>query len=510
MAKDTTIVVGLDGATWRLLDRWIKEEELPNIASIKNNSATGTLESCLPPVTCPNWKCYSTGKNPGKLGVFWWEMMDLENREIELPDSTSFRSPEIWDYLSDNGLRVGVINMPLGFPPHKVNGFMIARNASNDQEYTYPEDLKATLQDQFGYKVNTESNIGESNYTDDILELIDIRFQVLKWALETKDLDFVHITVFLINTLQHYFWDEESTLKGWKLIDEHLDDIVTENRNIIFMSDHGSNEIKTTFQANAWLEDEGYLKREETVTNTVNSIGSRFGFTQRSLSSITEKIGVRHLLRKAFPDSIIDLLPEEGVSKQRKLDLVDMDRTEAIASGQGLIYLTDPSDDDFRDELMSKLESLSVPETGASIASKVYKKEDVYHGPYLSRAPDIVFDQAPGIHTDELVGDRDVFEAPRKWRGENEREGIFIAHGPAFNNDDLGRVSIMDIMPTLLHQIGEPIPNDIDGSVLDVFDEESPPASRTIEYRDPISKPEERTTVSQGAEERLRELGYFN
>jgi len=84
------------------------------------------MESCPPPVTCPNWRCYSTGKNPGKLGVFWWEKIDTEERTLTTPTSRSFKSSNYWDYLNDAGKTVGIMNLPMSYPPFEVDGWMVA------------------------------------------------------------------------------------------------------------------------------------------------------------------------------------------------------------------------------------------------------------------------------------------------------------------------------------------------------------------------------------------------
>ena len=82
MTGTRTVVVGLDGASWRLLDPWIAAGDLPNLAALRNSGSWAETESCLPPVTFPNWKCYSAGKDPGGFGVFWFEHVDLEAGEI--------------------------------------------------------------------------------------------------------------------------------------------------------------------------------------------------------------------------------------------------------------------------------------------------------------------------------------------------------------------------------------------------------------------------------------------
>ena len=100
------LVIGLEGACWNLIGKWVENGVLPNIKRLKEEESWGPMESCIPPITCPAWKCYSTGKNPGKLGVFWWVDLDLENKRVITPNSTSFKSKELWDYLNDAGYRL--------------------------------------------------------------------------------------------------------------------------------------------------------------------------------------------------------------------------------------------------------------------------------------------------------------------------------------------------------------------------------------------------------------------
>ena len=102
-----TIVIGLDGASFDLIDPWLRAGKLPNLQRLMDNGVKGRLKSCLPPTTSPNWKCYSTGKNPGKLGIFWWENIDFANRHIYIPTNRA-HTRELWDCLSENGMKAGV------------------------------------------------------------------------------------------------------------------------------------------------------------------------------------------------------------------------------------------------------------------------------------------------------------------------------------------------------------------------------------------------------------------
>ena len=92
-----TFVVGLDGASWRLLDPWIADGTLPNLADLRERGTWAERRSCLPPVTFPNWKCYSSGKDPGGFGVFWFERIDLDEGVIEDVNGCDYDTAELWD-----------------------------------------------------------------------------------------------------------------------------------------------------------------------------------------------------------------------------------------------------------------------------------------------------------------------------------------------------------------------------------------------------------------------------
>ena len=112
MNKINMLVIGIDGACWPLIIKMIDAGELPNIKNLRENGVWGDMKSCIPPITYPAWKCYSTGKNPGKLGVFWWEYLDIEKQRSIIPNSQSFNSKEVWDYLNEYNIKTGIIGMP--------------------------------------------------------------------------------------------------------------------------------------------------------------------------------------------------------------------------------------------------------------------------------------------------------------------------------------------------------------------------------------------------------------
>ncbi len=64
------LIIGIDGATFDLIQPWAEAGDLPNLARLMAEGVHGLLESTLPPVTSPAWPTFATGKNPGKHSVF--------------------------------------------------------------------------------------------------------------------------------------------------------------------------------------------------------------------------------------------------------------------------------------------------------------------------------------------------------------------------------------------------------------------------------------------------------
>jgi len=483
------MVIGLDGASFDLIDPWINEGKLPNLQHLITNGVRGRMRSCLPPVTAPNWKCYSTGKNPGKLGIFWWENIDFKNRRITLP-TPRIHTKEIWDYVSESGDKVGIINMPLTYPPKKVNGFMIAGGPdAGDDKFTYPRELELRLKKEFKYKVHPtlRTNWRQSEEAiKKVLALMERRFSVAKVLAQEYELDFLHLTIFYINSLHHDLWDDEIVKQAWQLLDRNIGVLLDDFKgcNVIIMSDHGSNEIRQVFYINTWLEKQGYLKTSRSIW--LPRLLYRLGLNDVRLFRIAQLLRLSKVIRKVLPRKILDNIPSAigTVELERKTGKVDWGRSRALASGQGPVYLA-REETKLREELINKLENLTNPLTGSRIARKVYKREDIYQGEFLSEAPNIIIDQYPNTHIRGSIGNKSVFEEPQRWRAENTTEGIFIASGPDFKQGaEANLVSILDLAPTILHLMGIAVPKDMDGRVLtEIFEPDSVSARREVRYQ---------------------------
>ena len=127
------LIIGLDGASWKILNPWIKKEKLPFLAKIKKQGAWGNLQSTIPPLTGPAWVSFQTGVNPGKHGIFDFVIYQ-ENGDDKVITRTDIKFPPIYQFLSQANKTSIFINLPVSYPPAKIKGIIISsfdlRNSS--------------------------------------------------------------------------------------------------------------------------------------------------------------------------------------------------------------------------------------------------------------------------------------------------------------------------------------------------------------------------------------------
>jgi len=526
-SRNRVIVIGLDGATFDLFGPWMEAGDLPNLARLCAEGRRGRLRSCLPPVTSPAWKCFSTGKNPGRLGVFWWRQVDRPGRRIIGAEARLFRSRDVWDVLGEAGLRVGVIGMPLTFPPRRVNGFMVSGGPyAEESGYTEPPGLQAEIESRFGYRLHPRHALSRENrasraVVDEILALTAQRFDAGEYLLERQSPDFLCLVLFYVNNLQHFCWREEPVRRVWRMIDDRLGRFMRDDVNLFLVSDHGLARIERVFCVQSWLRREGYLVLRPERFSALGWLRLSRERVRTAARTLRLDVAATRLLGRGRLERLVEHIPfresrvrEAGAFERR----LDWDRTRALALPQGPLYLLSPSGPAAREELAreltGRLEGLVDPLTGRRPVRRVHRREDVYNGPFAKDAPDLVLEPEPGYHIREGdVRTEEIFAVDDEWQADNHPDGILIARGPDVCAGNEVGAEIIDVAPTVLHLMGLPVPDDMDGRVLEeIFHQESEAARRPVRCAPAApDHPPPPTSDKDEAEvaERLRDLGYL-
>ena len=166
------------------------------------------------------------------------------------------------------------------------------------------------------------------------------------------------------------------------------------------------------------------------------------------------------------------------------------------------------------------------PETGHPLVEHVYEREELYHGPHAGLSPDLTV-----VLTDwryRTIGLHDfttnkVITPSFGPTGDHRLEGILIAAGPAFLTGAEPRdAALLDVAPTVLHLLGVPVPDDMDGRVLTELLEPASSLSPAVSVLEPAlasAQSLETATAAVGAtytddddaaiKQRLADLGYL-
>lgn len=502
------LVLGLDGATFDVIDR-LGSDHLPCLQAITAAGVSGPLESTFPPVTGPAWTAFATGKNPGKTGVFGFRSRTAKNSfDVKMVTSTKIRQAGAWwDYLSNNGIKVGIWNYPVLCPPYPINGFMVGGfGCSPDRDFTYPTELKDKLLSICGtYKIAIPLSKAPyadnpSAFVEEAMELLHQNERAIDYLL-TKDTDVFVGVLSATDFVQHYMWrfiDSShplydprmaeiygpSFVEIWQRVDSLIENVIGKvgaHTNIMVASDHGFGPHYQSFYINSWLESKGYLTRSKSGAILTNT-------TLRSIASkvITRLTSVNPRLSKA--------LKEKGVRRTASLlSQIDMQKTIAFANAHatnsGQIYLNmtlqEGSKTKIRQQIAHELRSYCCT---LGLKVNIYFPEQIYSGKFLDLAPDLLFDINDFECSVHFRLSNSIYrELPHQagHSGSHRRNGILIARGPDIEQGrKLQGAKIYDIAPTILHMFGLPVPDDMDGRTLqDIFREGSQPAGREVQYR---------------------------
>src|SRR3954470_21399029 len=123
---DRLVILGLDGATWTVLDPMRRRGLMPNLDALLARAAFGTLRSCIPPVTSAAWTTMMTGCGPARHGVFDHRYFDIGAGRMKVNHSGRVRVPTFWHLLSQAGRSVVSLNLPVTYPPPDVRGVVVS------------------------------------------------------------------------------------------------------------------------------------------------------------------------------------------------------------------------------------------------------------------------------------------------------------------------------------------------------------------------------------------------
>ncbi len=551
------LVIGIDGATFRLMRPLMQQGYMPFLCRVEQQGALGPLTTIYPPVTAPAWSSFMTGKNPGKHGVY--EFLHRKRGTLEqVPVNAGMLGSEtLWELMSKAGKRMVVVSVPLCYPPFPVNGtlmsdFLAPKGA---RDLSYPPELLQEVEDRFGEyllyhkQVYTKDNVG--NVLAELEEHTAYRQRVAEYLLKRDPWDFAMVYFEGTDRLQHELWHildptspmhdareaaqyAERTRNYYRVLDDDVRQLAElalqqdPETTIILMSDHGFGAIHKFVNFNIWLLKEGFLKLKQDLPTQLKHALFNLGLTPSLGYKLSMHFGFANLrLSQGMTNrnQILDLVRRGFLSFRN----VDWSRTRAFSSGNyGQIFVNlrgrepygsvPPQEfDQVRDEIVERLRALKDPETGEAVVARIYAPPEVFWGPFVDDAPDVVFllaENYKALGTLEFASNR-VIEPAFGNSGDHRMDGFVGLLGKEIKRGvTIENANIMDVAPTILYLMGLPIPSDLDGQVLTAPLSDQLLLSSEIVRGDALGSreqvvPDYTDAESEEVKERLRALGYL-
>jgi predicted AlkP superfamily phosphohydrolase/phosphomutase len=533
------LVIGLDGADWRILRPYLDQGVMPNLAHLVATGVSGDLRSTIPTNSSVAWNTFMTGRNPGKHGVYdFTERAPHDPTRMVGVNSRARRSETFYDTLARHGRLVGSINVPITYPPFPVNGFMISGMIVQEgKPYTFPESLAAELDERVGgfpvNRIRWRFMLGKlEELLDEALVVTQQRIRVLEYLIDHKEWDvLVHVFV-TPDRLQHplmhvldsdhpcYDRDLAQRLRPklcaiFQLIDTILgraQERIGDDATLLIISDHGFRSVHKAIHIRQVLARAGLLK-------TLRS--RRMGLPQLA------RKWLRHL-PPAVKQALGRQLPGNGrrVGSPEEMANLDWSQTQAYVTtmtSQAVyanltgrephgIVAPDGAYERLMDDIQELLLSERDPTTGKPVIEAVLRANEVYHGPWARQGPDLLLLPAPGYAF--AKGAKGHLQPYEWFMGDHALDGILVGSGPGLKRGaSVGNAALIDLAPTILYLADVPIPLDMDGQVLDLF------ADQRLTTAGPIYEQDVATyqrhdydytaEEEQEVAEQLRGLGYL-
>jgi predicted AlkP superfamily phosphohydrolase/phosphomutase len=434
-------VIGLDGVGLPLVHDLVTRGVMPALGRLLDRGTAAPMRSSIPTISSVSWAGFMTGCNPGKHGIYGFTELKPGTLTTFFPNFGNLRADTLWDVAGRAGKRAIVMNVPGTYPARPLAGLLVSGFvAINLERAVYPAELLPRLT-AAGYKIDVDyvkANERPDAFFADLETTLEARRRVYLDLLQNDPWDLFIGVITECDRLHHYFWDQyadertphhERFLDFYRRLDDVLAalvDVLPAEVPIFVIADHGHTLIHREFYVNAWLRTQGWQ------------------------ALATDK-----------PRSPADLEPSS------KVFVLDPGRIYVHRRGRFPLGTVEPTE---AAELLARVkagvlalrdDSPGAPAGGCPVP-RVYERDELYRGPCLDAAPDLVVHFNPGYDPKGALARREVFGRSALTGMHTYDDSLFFLNRPAVPTDGL---DIVDLAPTILTLMGLDPPPDMDGRV---------------------------------------------
>jgi hypothetical protein len=492
-AHPKVVLIGLDGASWNVLDPLLKEGVLPHLDALRQRGVTAELGTVEPVDSPTEWTTIGTGRRPAVHGVtsFFatWDFI---------------RVPTIWERLAARGVRVGLYDYLITWPPRTLpGGFVIPGWTRLDGAVTPPDVFARAGVTPYAYSVERLALQG-SPVANSRRELTQ---KPPRWNRLEKafGIDVGAVTFYSFDLISHRFWRathpaefpaekspvdprqrlllRDTALEVDRAVGEMVDALDPETA-VLIASDHG-------FRARP------------------DGVRRKWSFHSRRWLALAGLVPDRDHFKVVddWQEMIVRVEPGGDPAGREKIlgRLRDLFASAHDAAGSPLfkvdvLHGTDPPREGLP-KAFAELVRLGAPAYGWLLARPDQA--------LLERAcPDGALTTVGGPMACGALAHVEEFS------GAHDPTAVFLAAGgPIRHLAARGRLHVLDLAPLIVYLAGQPIPDDLEGRLPSwilspAFLKRHPPskiAVRALPRRSAGTTPEDPELTR-----RLKSLGYVN
>lgn len=506
-------IFGVDGATFDLIRPWAEQGHLPHFARLMKEGTWGQLAS-VPSMRSPAaWTSFITGTNPGKHGIYEFYEPVPGTYGVRFVHGGMRHGASFWRLLSDAGRKVGIINVPMSYPAEPVDGFVIAGLDAPGVEskgFCYPESIRDELKQKFGEYIIEPGLTGciTRGRPDLGAELLmkELRQKeaVARHLMQKHPWDCFAVVFRSLDAAQHCYWKymdpthphhdpAQAQVYGQVIFDAYcqldsslgrIRDMLDDDTTIMVMSDHGfGRKHPASTQLNRWLASRGLLgyPARKSASFSTRMVGKLYRLVSARASRRTKEM-------------LANWLPRLRDKVQSQICYADFDWQATKAYADGLFPairinlkgrepegVVEPGEEYDRlvERLKAELAECRDSVTGQPIVEAVYHRDEIYTGPHVDGAPDLLirWSEEQVIHGLAIERDAELPDQPQQTlipgedpnliSGDHKFYGVLMLGGRSIRADNqITGAGLTDLAPTILSLMDVPIPAEMDGRVL--------------------------------------------
>jgi len=454
------LVVGWDGASFRALDPLRAAGRLPNLERLLARGVRAELESTRVPISSAAWSTATTGKGPGRHGVYGFHEPVAGSYALTLASARSLRAAPLWRLLTGRGLASLVLGVPLTYPPEPILGTLVCGMlAPPASAYTWPPQLAESLRAR-GYVPDLEPWLEQREPSlAEALAQLELRERLLVERLAEPDWRLAWVVFKELDVLAHFSYGRdllETVTPVYERLDALLGSLVAAvgpETSVLLVSDHGFTSYARGFNLHAWLVARGFAARRPEARDAPLPEGP---YARRMADEWDQRLAE------------LDLARTQALAWTCEGNFGSVRLNRAGREPGGIVTDADEG---------TVLVRIEAELFAHPAVVRVWRADELMPGAERAALPDVVFETLPDV---QVFAERGL-ELEGRYAPpvpDHDLLGIFVAAGPAFApGARVERLTLADLAPLVLHLLGQPVPLEMEGRVpLALLRDPRPPA----------------------------------